>query len=355
GRSTISRPRSSGAELQAQLLHGPLDHFRRQRDVAILDHHFLPLPGHHQLDELGIQRAQRLVRCLVHVHVEEARQRVLAGQRIGFVGFLDLAALGHQRHGANAGGLVADARVTDGVQGAGDRLHHGSRTRLLVDVGFEVAFAQGLFLEVAVGAGYRVTTEQLDRLARPFAAQADVPPASQVLVLTAQTGAGEDRVDLLHGQRLDRVVLVHEHGQGVDGHRNGGGLVAVFLLEGLDLTVLHRTAHWPHIGGAFGQRGWRSGGTGGLDLDVYVGVVLLELFCPQGHQVGQRVGADAGQVARYTGGLFIGRQSRVDGGYSRYGAYASGGESQGRHQTLQFHALLLADSVVSDGTGDRKS
>src|SRR5690606_4604595 len=138
-------------------------------------------------------------------------QRELASQGVFFVGFESLATLLRQRHSADAGGPVADARVADGVQGAGDRLHDRSGTRLLVDIGLEVTLAQGFFLEVAVGAGYRVAAEQLHRLAGPLAGQTDVAPGLDVLVATAQAGAGEDRIDLLDGQRLDRVVLVHEH------------------------------------------------------------------------------------------------------------------------------------------------
>src|SRR5690606_2902771 len=131
------------------------------------------------------------------------------------------------------------ARIANGVQGAGDRLHHGSRTRLFVNVGLEVAFAQGFFLEVAISAGYRVTTEQLQRLGSPLARQADVAPGLHVAGTTAQAGAGEDGIHLFDGQALDRVVLVHEYGQGIDSHRNGSRLVAVLLFERLDLAVLH--------------------------------------------------------------------------------------------------------------------
>src|SRR5690606_35352342 len=118
--------------LQTQILHGLVDDLFRQRDVTILDHHVLALLGKHQLEELGVDRAQRLVRRLVDVDIEEARQRELASQSILFARLEGFATLG-QRYGADAGGLVADTRVTNGVQGAGNRLHHRSGARLLVD------------------------------------------------------------------------------------------------------------------------------------------------------------------------------------------------------------------------------
>src|SRR5690606_18257671 len=183
--------------LETQFLHGLVDHFLRQRDVAILDHDVLALLGHHQLDELGIERAQRLVRRLVHVDVEEACQGEFTRQGVFFAGLEGFATLG-QRHGANAGSLVADARVADGVQGAGDRLHHRGRTRLLVHVGLEVTLAQSFFLEVAVGAGYRVATEQLDRLGCPLAGQAQVAPGLDVLLATAEADRKSTRLNSSH-------------------------------------------------------------------------------------------------------------------------------------------------------------
>lgn len=77
---------------QAQVSQGLVDDFGRQRNVAILHHHLLARLRQHQLDELGFQRGQRLVRRLVDVDVQEARQRVGAIQGVGFVVFNKLAA-----------------------------------------------------------------------------------------------------------------------------------------------------------------------------------------------------------------------------------------------------------------------
>ncbi|MCY1441119.1 hypothetical protein D9M71_574220 [compost metagenome] len=143
---------------------------------------------------------------------------------------------------------------------------------------------------------------------------------------------------------------MHEDRQGVHSHRNGGRLVAVLLLEGLQLDVLHLAAHRAEVGGTFGQRRRRGGGTGGLDLDVHVRVEALVLFGPHGHQVGQGIGADAGKVARYTAGLLVIRKGRIDCGNRTGGAHACGDESQCRHQTLEFHALLLEQDRF-DGSG----
>src|SRR5690606_18937707 len=135
-----------------------------------------------------------------------------------------------QCYSTYAGRLVADARVADGVDGAGDRLHHRSRTRLLVNVRLEVAFAQSGFFEVTVGAGHGVTTEELNRLIRPVTGQTDITPGFDVAA-AAQARRRENTVDLRHIQALDRVVLVHKHRQCVDGNRYSRRLVAVLLFE----------------------------------------------------------------------------------------------------------------------------
>ncbi|MNF84506.1 hypothetical protein D3C84_668740 [compost metagenome] len=144
---------------------------------------------------------------------------------------------------------------------------------------------------------------------------------------------------------------MHEDRQGVDGHRNGGRLVAVLLFEGLQLDVLHLAAHRAQVGGAFGQSRRRGGRTGGLDLDVHVRVLALVRLGPQGHQVGQGVGTYAGEVAGNTSGFLVGRDGRVDSGNRAGGSDTGGDEGQGRHQTLQFHALLLSRTRGLNATG----
>ncbi len=215
---------------------------------------------------------------------------------------------------------------------------------MFVHVWLVVAFAQGFFFEVAVGAGYRVTTEQLHRLVGQVAGHTQVAPGFHVGFSTAQTSRREDRVDLFHGQVLDWVVLVHEHGQGIHSHRDSGWLVAVLLLEGRQFGVLHFAAHRAQVRGAFSQRRRCSGGAGSLNLNVDVRVFLFVGLSPQGHQVSQGVGTNAGQVARDTGGLGVSRNCRVNtSGHRVGGRNASSDKSHCRHQTLQFHALLLAD------------
>ena len=328
---------------QTEIRHGLVDHFLRQRDVTIFHYDLLASLRQDQLDELGVQRGQRLVRGLVDVNVEEARQRVGAVQGVAFVVFNELAAffLG-QGYSLDAGGFVADARVTDAVQRAADRLHDRSRAWLFVDVRLEVAFAQGFFLEVAVGAGHRVTTEQLNRLVGQVAGHTQVTPGFDIVLATAQASRREDRIDLSHSQTLDRVVLVHEDRQGINSNRDCGWLVAILLLERLQLDVLHLAAHRAQVSGAFSQCRRCGGGTGSLNLNVHVRVFFFVGFSPQGHQVGQGIGTDAGEVARHACGFDVSRNSRVNSGNRISGGNASGGKRQGRHQTLQFHALLLA-------------
>ena len=277
---------------------------------------------------------------LVHVDVQEARQRVLAGD--GVVGArLDegLAILG-ERNGAYAGGDVADTGVADAVQGGGDGLYHGGGARLLVHAALEVTVAQGVFLEVTVGTGHGVATEQLQILAGPAAVQTQIRPLGGRLGFAALEGAGEDGVDLRHGQPLDGVVLVDEHGQGIDGDADGGRLVAVALLECLLFTGLHGAAHGAKLGDALGQGSRCGGRTGGLDLHVDVGIHALKFFGPQGHHVGQGVRADRGQVARDAAGRCVFRQVFIHtGSQSADRKQGCCGESDDTSQFVEFHPI----------------
>ena len=186
----------------------------------------------------------------------------------------------------------------------------------------------------------------MNRLVGQVAGHTQVAPGFNVGFGAAQTGRGEDRINLFHGQVLDRVVLVHEHGQGIHGYRDSGRLVAVLLLEGSQFVVFHFAAHRAQVSGAFSNRRRRGRRTGSLNLDVYVRVFFFVRLSPQGHQVRQGVGTNAGQVARHTSGLHVGLNSRVNTSGNRIGSCnACGDKSQGRHHTLQFHALLLANGV----------
>ncbi len=277
---------------------------------------------------------------LVHVNVQEARQRILAGDGVVGGRFDEGLAILGERYGAHAGGDVTDAGVADAVQGGGDRLHHGGGARLLVHAALEVAVAQGVFFEVAVGAGDGVATEQLQILAGPGAVQTQVGPLGGRLGFTALEGAGEDGIQLLHGQALDGVVLVDEHRQGIDRDADGGRLVAVALLERLFLAGLHGAAHGAKLGDAFGQRGRRGRGTGGLDLHVDVGVHALKFFGPQGHHVGQGIRADRGQVARDAAGRSVIRQIFIHtGSQGADGKQGCCGESDYTSQFVEFHPI----------------
>ena len=58
-----------------------------QRHITVFEDHFLTLLGQHHLDELTLQRSQLAIRRLVHVNVEETRQRVSTGDGVFFVSF----------------------------------------------------------------------------------------------------------------------------------------------------------------------------------------------------------------------------------------------------------------------------
>ena len=66
----------------AQFLQVGFDHLGRYRYVAIFGNDVLARLGEHHLQELLLHRRERLVRVLVHVNVQEARQRILAGDGV---------------------------------------------------------------------------------------------------------------------------------------------------------------------------------------------------------------------------------------------------------------------------------
>jgi len=116
----------------------------------------------------------------------------------------------------------------------------------------------------------------------------------------------------------------------------------MLLLEGLDLACGHHAAHGAEVGRALGQRRRRGRRTSTLDLDVDVGVQTLELLGPQRHQVVQRVGADAGEVAGDTGGALVGRQRRVHlHGLGEGGRRGRNGGHEGQRgaDAIQFHSV----------------
>src|SRR5690606_37316200 len=132
---------------------------------------------------------------------------------------------------ADAGSTVTDTGITDSVQRLADRLHHGSGTGLLVHTALEITLAQSNFLEVAIGAGNRVATVQLDVAVCPLTVEASLTPGSDVTVIAAQTSRGEHGVQLSHGQTFNGVILVCKHSQSVDSDRDLDRLVAILLFE----------------------------------------------------------------------------------------------------------------------------
>jgi hypothetical protein len=101
--------------------------------------------------------SSRLVRGLVDVDVEEARQRVLAGEDVVGTGRVErLARLLGELDDLDPGGAVADAAVADAVAVLGDALDDRGRARLLLHGVLEVALEERVLLEEAVGARGRV-------------------------------------------------------------------------------------------------------------------------------------------------------------------------------------------------------
>jgi hypothetical protein len=118
----------------------------------------------------------------------------------------------------------------------------------------------------------------------------------------------------------------------------------MLLLEGLDLARRHHAAHRAEVRGALDQRRRRSRRACALDLDVDVRVQALEFLGPQRHQVVQRVGTDAGEVAGHAGGGLVGRQRRVDlDGLGMHALRRKGhaGQAEGSNEFLDDHVRQL--------------
>ena len=111
----------------------------------------------------------------------------------------------------------------------------------------------------------------------------------------------------------------------------------------LDFLVFHLAAHGPEVGRALGQCRRRGGRTGGLDLDVDVGILALVLLGPQGHEIGQGIRTDSGQVPGNATGALIIRQSRVDPGFCMGDTVYSDSNRQrcaSRNTSQQIHWLI---------------
>src|SRR5690606_3787537 len=180
-----------------------------------------------------------------------------------------LAGLAGEGDGVDAGGLVTDAGVADAVEVGGDTLDDGGGAGLLFDARAVVALAEGFVLEEAVGAGGGIAPVAGDGTVGETTGETDVAPGVD-LFAAESIGAGENTVNLDEAQALDGVVLVGVNGEGVDGDFDLGGLVAVFLFEGVDLGTLHGAAHRAELRGAFDEGDRGGGGALALDLDVDV-------------------------------------------------------------------------------------
>src|SRR5882724_1720223 len=287
----------------AQLFHRDR---RRDREVPVLDHHLLAFLREHELHELTGQRVERLARRPIDVHVEEARERIAPGVGIVLVGLITLVSfLLGQRDRPHSRRRVADAAVADREPVHRDALDDRRGARLLLHRVLVVAVLERVLLEEPVGARSGVTSVEADRLAGPFTGEAELSPGGDVFLIALATRFREDRVDLRDGQALDRVVLVHEHPERVDRRADLGRLVAVLLLELIDLGPLHRARHRPQLGGAGDEGRRRRRGPLAFDLDLRVRVELRERLGPEGHHVVERVGADAVDVATHAAGWLV--------------------------------------------------
>src|SRR6185503_18094855 len=154
-----------------------------------------------------------------------------------------------QRHRAHPRRRVADAAEADAEAVDRHALDHGRRAGLLLDRVLEVAVLERVLLEEAVGARRGVAPVQADRLLSPRAGEAELAPRRD-LVTALAPGLREEGVHLLERQTPERVVLVDEDGERVDGRADRRRLVAVLLLERVDLRALHLARHRSELRGA---------------------------------------------------------------------------------------------------------
>src|SRR5262245_14405193 len=322
---------------------------RRDREVAVLDHVLLPVLREYQLHELAGQRVERLAGRLVDVDVEEAGQRIRAGVGVVGSGLHALATVFlRERDGLHVGRGVADAAVADGVAIHRDSLHHRGRPGLLLHRVLVVAVLQRVLLEEAVGAGRRVAPVETDGPARPVAGQAELTPRRDVVLGALPPGLGEHRIGLGDGHALDRIVLVDEDRQRVDGRTDLRGLVTVLLLELVDLGALHRSGHGAELRGAGDQCRRRRRRALALDLDLRVRIELPEGFRPVRHQVVEGVRPDARDVSAHAADGLVGGQLGIDLHLgARYSRQDDQPGRRGRDHSPLLHGLspLSASSV----------
>ncbi len=117
---------------------------------------------------------------------------------------------------------------------------------------------------------------------------------------------------MTHRDELDGVVFVDEYGEGVDGHFDFEGFVTVFLFERVDFRPFHGAAHGAKLGGTFDERWGSRGGAFALNLDFDVWIQGTEAFCPEGHEIVERVGSDGVELSRYSGDSFVFGERSVD-------------------------------------------
>src|SRR5205085_4008957 len=169
---------------------------------------------------------------------------------------------------------IADTAVTDAVAVYRDALNDGGGARLLLHLVFVIAVAEHVLFEETVGAGGRVASVDADRAIRPIALQADLSPRLDIFLRAGTARFREDRVDLRDAQALERVVLVDEHRERVDGDTDRRRFVTELLLEVVELGALHRARHRSELRGAGDQRRRRRARALAFDLDPHARVAL---------------------------------------------------------------------------------
>ena len=122
----------------------------------------------------------------------------------------------------------------------------------------------------------------------------------------------KDCIDLRHREPFDRVVLVDVDGKSIDGDRECGGFISEFSFEGIHLGIFHRAGHRSKLRGAFNQGRRSCARSLAFDLDFDVGILFAKSFSPEGHEIVERIRADAVDIAGHPADFDVAFQGWVE-------------------------------------------
>ena len=93
---------------------------------------------------------------------------------------------------------------------------------------------------------------------------------------------------------------------------NRGGFISEFSFEGIDLGTFHRAGHRSKLRGAFDQGRRSRARSLAFDLDFDVGILFAKSFSPEGHEIVERIRADAVDIAGHPADFDVAFQGWVE-------------------------------------------